>query len=374
MALPNRNRLRKAIGRVAAAGWTRAVFGKPGGNEAETEVLERDALGDDALIDRVEEAAGRGLLKLTFVMEDGSRIRIDARYGKAKVIPLDPERARKATGGKSRALDPVQSAPFLRVIGLMNADGTLSTRHAKKYKQVNHFVELCRPAWERLQAHRKITATDPLRILDLGCGNSYLTFVLAEALRLESLPSTIHGIDIREDVIERSRARAEELGWSHLSFSVGRIADAVAVSEPDIVIALHACDTATDESLALAIGRAASVILAAPCCQRELAAQLGERRTTESPKSALLQHGLLRRDYASTLTDALRIDVLDACGYKVDAVEFVASEHTPKNLLIRAHRRPRASVDREKLQVIRKRCETLGVTPALLGLVEERPL
>lgn len=369
MGLPNRNRLRKAVGRIAAAGWERAVFAKPGSND-DGEVLEAGAETEaSALVERVENAAGRGLFKLTFVMKDGSRIRIDARYGKAKVIPFDESRAKKATGGKTRPIDPSKSAQFLRVIGLMNADGSLSTRHAKKYKQVNHFVEVCRPAWERLQAHRKVTAEDPLRVLDLGCGNSYLTFVLAEALRLESLPVAIHGVDVREDVIERSRARAEELGWPHLSFEVGRIADASSKASPDIVIALHACDTATDEALALAIKRSASVILAAPCCQAELAAQLGESRDRDAPKSAILEHGLLRRDYASTLTDALRIDVLDACGYKVDAVEFVASEHTPKNLLIRAHRRPKASIDDEKLELVRKRSRALGVAPKLLELL-----
>jgi SAM-dependent methyltransferase len=282
-------------------------------------------------------------------------VRVDARHGRAKVQTIEEATLTKMMGGKDRVLRPDTSAALLRTIGIANADGSISARHAKKYKQVNHFVELCRPTLERLHA-------TPLRIFDLACGNGYLTFVLAEALRLAERPAVIRGIDVREDVVERCRARALELGWPHLEFAVGAIRDAKLGERPDLVMALHACDTATDEAIAKAILAGAEAIFAAPCCQRELATQLDVQHV---PTPALSEVGLLRRDYASTLTDALRVEILEASGYHVDALEFVASDHTPKNLLLRAHRhRPRGSLD-----AVAERCAALGVSPTLLGLL-----
>jgi SAM-dependent methyltransferase len=282
-------------------------------------------------------------------------------------------------GGKDRALRPDASAPLLRIIGIMNADGTISADSAKKYKQVNHFVELCRPVWERLIAQRPASAAAPLRVLDLGCGNGYLGFVLAEALRL-------HGVDRRADVIEQCRARAQALGYEGLSFQEASIdevdlaatplAAAGLGDTPDLVVALHACDTATDDALALAVRAGASSILAAPCCQHELAEQLQHAEGAEqaAPVPALLRHSILRKDYAAGLTDALRVELLEACGYHVDAIEFVGSQHTPKNLLLRAHRRhPGTPVDpaRWRLDRVRERCERLGVRPRLLEALSE---
>ena len=212
-----------------------------------------------------------------------------------------------------------------------------------------------RPTLQRLQP--------PLSIYDLACGNSYLTFVLAEALRLADLDATIHGVDRREDVVERSRARADALGWTHLTFDVQPIRNVALPGDVDLVMALHACDTATDEALALAIQARAKAIFAAPCCQRELANQL---QPDHVPAPALAKVGLLKRDYAATLTDALRVEILQASGYTVDALEFVASDHTPKNLLLRAHRRG----DPRGLDHVQERCTLLGVQPTLLTLLD----
>jgi hypothetical protein len=138
---------------------------------------------------------------------------------------------------------------------------------------------------------------------------------------------------------------------------------------PNVVVALHACDTATDAALALAIRGGVDAIFCAPCCQRELSVQL-DAASVAVP--ALARHGLLAREHAAVLTDALRVEVLDACGYHVDCVEFVASEHTPKNLLLRAHRRhpgrPVVALD-EALAPVRARCDALGVSPSLLSLL-----
>ena len=357
-------RLAKTLRRHAEAGWERAVFSRPGADDEAPEVFEGGTV--DALVEAATQAALAGRVKQVLVVDARTRVRVDARFGKAKVQTLDGGTKTKVMGGKARALEPDRSADLLRVIGIMNADGTISAKSAKKYKQVNHFVELCRPGWERLLAHRKATPEAPLRLLDVACGNGYLTFVLAEALRLAEIPSAVEGVDLREDVIGNCRERAHALGWEHMRFSVARIADVHPSEPPDILLALHACDTATDEALALGVRTGASLLLVAPCCQRELAAQLAEQS-----EGALTKHGLLRREYGSVLTDALRVEMLDACGYKVDVVEFVESTHSPKNLLLRAHRRPGVAgrPSHEALEGIRARCEALGVEPTLLRLL-----
>lgn len=363
---PNLGRLAKTLRRHAKDGWERAVFSRPGTDDESPQVFETGTL--DELIDAATAAAKEGRVKQVLVVDARTRVRVDARFGKAKVQTLDEQTKAKVMGGKARALEPDRSADLLRVIGIMNADGTISTKSAKKYKQVNHFVELCRPAWERLLAHRKASADAPLRILDLACGNGYLTFVLAEALRLADVPAAVHGVDLRQDLIDNCRERADALGWDHMQFSVARITDAQPPQAPDILMALHACDTATDEALAVGIRAGAPVLLIAPCCQGELAAQLAE-----ADDGALTKHGLLRREYGSVLTDALRTEVLDACGYKVDVVEFVSTTHSPKNLLLRAHRRPGAAgkISAEALDRVRERCASLGVDPTVLRLLRE---
>jgi SAM-dependent methyltransferase len=370
-------RLRKTVARHVRRGFVRAVFARPGDDPDEQVIdgegtpLDADAIG--ALLERAGVAAREGRVKQTYVIDERTRLAVDARHGAGKLIELDEARIDKMTGGSKRALRPDVSGGLLRAIGIMNPDGTISAKHAKKYKQVTHFVELCRPIWEALARTRTIDEAAPLRVVDLGCGNGYLTFVVAEALRLQQLPARIVGVDVREDVIARCRERASALGWAELSFERTAIAAAGELSallgdRPDLVIALHACDTATDDALALAIESGAPAILAAPCCQHELAAQLGAR-ATDGLSPAIAAHGLLRQDLAATLTDALRIDVLAALGWSVDTLEFVDDSHTPKNLLLRASLRGRIR-DRGALAPIRARCDALGVSPRLLARLD----
>lgn len=423
-------RLERAVAPHLRAGWTRAVFAAP--QTADDRPDERVLVGPGAgvsptpdqltaLFTAARSAANAGLIKHTYVLDDRRRVQVDARHGRPAVRTLDEQTARKVMGGKDRTLRPDASNALLRAIGIMNADGTISANHARKYKQVNHLAELCRPTWERLVAVRARDEAHPLRVLDLACGNAYLSFVLAESLRLAGVPLRLHGVDVRDDVVARSRERAELLKMPHVDFAHATIAEAETSAvtalggPPDIVLALHACDTATDEALALAIRLGAPAILCVPCCQHELAAQLAANKPTtlegftDQPASdvpaattssnarptavfptgpgplplptrvaapapppsvpALLRHGLLRGAYADLLTDSLRVEILEACGYEVAVVEFVASEHTSKNLLLRAHRRhPNARLDpaRWQLEPIITRCAQLGVAPDLL--------
>jgi len=382
-------RLERAVAPHLRRGWTRAVFAAPQGEDGARaeQVVAGPGSGVAptpeqlaALFTAAREAARSGLFKQTYVLDERRRVQVDARHGRPALRTLDEAAARKVMGGKDRTLRPDTSDALLRAIGIMNADGSISATHARKYKQVNHLAALCRPTLERLTAARPRSAADPLRVLDLACGNAYLSFVLAEVLRQDGVPLRLHGVDVRDDVVARSRERAATLEMAdRLSFARATIAEAesdaaVALGgPPDLVLALHACDTATDEALALAIRLGAPAVLSVPCCQHELAAQLAARDPATAPVPAILEHGLLRGAYADLLTDALRVEILGACGYDVAVVEFVSSEHTAKNLLLRCHRRhPYAPVDRARwrLAPVRARCDQLGVSPDLLRRLE----
>lgn len=357
----------------------------------------------DALLAAAAEAAGAGLWKQTLVLDARRRVQVDARHGRATTRTLDEDTALKVMGGKERALRPDTSAALLREIGIMNADGSISATHARKYKQICHLATLCEPVIDRLAATRPISPAAPVRALDLACGNAYLSFVLAEVLRLRDVPLRLHGVDVRADVVARSIDRARALGLAApeeatvqeaterdaavladgaegrpvvgLSFAQADIAGAARTAPtrlggvPDLVLALHACDTATDEAIALAIELGVPALLSVPCCQAELAAQLARAPAAAQPLTAMVDHGLLRRAYADVLTDSLRVAALEACGYEVTVLEFVGGEHTPKNLLIKGHRRhPRAPVEphRWRLEPLQTRCAALGVQPDLL--------
>ena len=428
----NLQRLERAVTPHLRRGWTRAVFAAPQGEGQAPEQVVAGP-GTDVIPSKEQlaavfvaarEAAHAGLVKHTYVLDERRRVQVDARHGRPALRTLDEVVALKVMGGKDRTLRPDTSGALLRAIGIMNADGSISATHARKYKQVNHLAELCRPTWERLTAARPRSAAEPLRVLDLACGNAYLSFVLAEVLRQEGVPLRLHGVDVRDDLVTRSRERAATLGMAdpiptttsittdpipaevtadptatqrrrparasvtaaepgvpklpttpRLSFARATIAEAETSAAaalggpPDLVLALHACDTATDEALALAIRLGVPAVLSVPCCQHELAAQLAKQDPAGAPVPAMLAHGLLRGSYADLLTDSLRVEILNACGYEVAVVEFVSSEHTAKNLLLRAHRRhPYAPVDpaRWRLAPIQARCAQLGVSPDLL--------
>jgi SAM-dependent methyltransferase len=367
-------RARAKLERKLADGWQRAVFASPrrADGSRDERVLEGPVPFAE-LMRAAAAAAGEGLVKQTFVIDARRRLELDARHGHVKQRELDEQTVDKIMGGKDRPLRPDRSAALLRAIGIMNADGTISARSAKKYKQVNHLVELCRPLWAG-----RDPGAGPLRIVDLACGNSYLSFVLLEALHLEGLDARLLGVDLREDVITASRERAEQIGFGDRArfwcreleaLEPGAIAEALG-GPPQVAISLHACDTATDAALALAIVVAVEWIMCVPCCQAELARQLEGASSVLVP--AAVEQGLLRRNFGELLTDALRVELLEACGYEVAVVEFVASSHTPKNLLLRARRARTLAPSQWRLEPVRARCRELGVDPALLRALEAR--
>ena len=234
--------------------------------------------------------------------------------------------------------------PLFRVLGLTDEEGRLKPSRQAKYRQVEDFVRvLDTTVTEAIdKGHlRRPTAEEPLRLVDLGCGNAYLTFAAHRLLRgIRELPVQVVGVDVKQQSRDHNSEVAAELGID-AEFVVGSILEAdltrVLAEPPEVVLALHACDTATDEALARAVGWKAQVVLAAPCCHHDIAAQL-RRAPTPSPYAMLTRHGILRERLADTLTDGLRASLLRLAGYRVDVMEFVASEHTPRNTLLRAVR------------------------------------
>ncbi len=211
---------------------------------------------------------------------------------------------------------------------------------ADKRRQVDAFLRQLAAATRSL---REACATEhrPLRVVDLGCGNAYLTFAAHHWLARQCPDGVLtSGVDVRDDVIARNRELLGRLDLPGLDFVRSGIREAQLPDSPDVVLALHACDTATDDALALAVRAGARVVLAAPCCHHDVQAQIqraqAQGRTAPEPYQALVRHPILRERFADVLTDAVRADLLRLHGYRVEVVEFIDSRHTPRNALIRA--------------------------------------
>ncbi|MCC7422208.1 MAG: SAM-dependent methyltransferase [Planctomycetaceae bacterium] len=219
--------------------------------------------------------------------------------------------------------------PFLVEIGVMTAAGRVRADRQHKFRQINRYLEFVEDILPDLPAE------GPLHVVDFGCGKSSLTFAVHHLLTaIHGREVRMLGLDRNPSVIETCRGIAGRLHCDGLEFAVGDIAQHEATERVHLAISLHACDTATDFTLAKAIGWKADVILAVPCCQHELAPQL--RSDNLEP---LLRHGILRERFASLATDALRAACLEAAGYRTQVIEFIDLDHTPKNLLLRATRR-----------------------------------
>ena len=216
--------------------------------------------------------------------------------------------------------------PFLIDLGVMTQNGSIVNAHYDKFRQINRFLEYIEDILPSLPTDRE------LRILDFGCGKSYLTFAIYYYLKvLKGYPVRITGLDLKEDVIRHCNELAVKYGYDKLEFLCGDIAYYDGCSQVDMVVTLHACDTATDYALAKAVGWGAKVILSVPCCQHELNKQM--KNDLLSP---VLHYGILKERMAALMTDGLRAQILEANGYRTQIIEFIDMAHTPKNLLIHA--------------------------------------
>lgn len=228
---------------------------------------------------------------------------------------------------KQYILPQGKPVPFLVDLGVMTREGRVREAAYDKYRQINRFLEFIQDVLPKLPKDREIT------IVDFGCGKSYLTFAMYYFFReLKGYQVKIIGLDLKEDVIRRRCSRlAEEYGYDNLQFLQGDIAGYEGLEKADMVVTLHACDTATDFALAKAVQWDAKVILSVPCCQHELNGKI--RNDLLAP---VLKYGILKERMSALITDGIRANLLESAGYSVQILEFIDMEHTPKNLLIRA--------------------------------------
>ena len=263
---------------------------------------------------------------------------------------------------KSLALPADRPDAFLQATGIMDAQGRVRPSMQAKFTQINEFLKLLEHTGE-LQRFEHT----PVQILDCGCGSAYLSFAVYHYLNeVLHIPARLTGVDVNETLIEKDSQQSQQLGYSEACFLPSTILDYTPETPPDVVLALHACDTATDEAIFQGIRAGARLILAAPCCHHHLHAQLH----AVAPLTPVFQDGILKKRLADILTDTFRALILRIMGYTTDVVEFIAAEHTDKNLLIRAARRMSPG-DAEIIQEYLDLKQYLGVTPYLETLLGE---
>lgn len=262
----------------------------------------------------------------------------------SEATPADLSHNRK----KQYVLDASRPIDFLKDLGVQDKDGKINKSRYDKFKQINRYLEFVRDILPHLETEKQI------RIIDFGCGKSYLTFALYYYLHeMLGYNLSVVGLDLKEDVIVKCNALSEKYGYDNLKFIRGDIATYEDTQDVDMVVSLHACDTATDFALLKAIGWNAKVIFAVPCCQHEVNKQLKSELLAPA-----LKYGLIKERMAALLTDAIRANMLEEMGYDTDVLEFIDMEHTPKNILIRG-------VKRNKMKKAEKKDKLLEMTDAL---------
>ena len=258
---------------------------------------------------------------------------------------------------KHYILEEGKPVDFLVGLGVQTPDGRVTRARFDKFRQINRYLEFIEDVIDELPKDRTI------RIIDFGCGKSYLTFAMYYYLHeLQHRDIQVTGLDLKTDVIRHCNELAEKLGYDRLKFERGDISTYEGTDVADMVVTLHACDLATDYALDKAVKWGARVILAVPCCQHEL-----NRQIKCDPLKPVLKYGIIKERMAALLTDALRANLLEQQGYETQILEFIDMEHTPKNLLIRAVKkngmRPKKSADIGTVE------ELLHVAPTLEKLL-----
>jgi len=282
------------------------------------------------------------LLALPFrnlqLLRAGEKVRVQiSKRGKAIIHrdrdvqqkPINLEHDRK----KSYLLPEGGSDPFLYAIGITTEDGKVKAKMQRKFRQINQFLKLVDDT-----VQFELPLEHPIRVVDFGCGSAHLTFAIYHYFsHVLGLSTELVGVDIKRQLLEDHSQLVRSLKWEGISFQATRIIDYEPAFSPDIVLALHACDTATDEALAQGIKSGSRFIFSVPCCHHHLQQQLS-RLTPPSQFYAIMRHGILGERMGDILTDAFRALILQMMGYTTDVVEFVSVEHTPRNLMLRATR------------------------------------
>ncbi len=282
-----------------------------------------------------------------------------AKPERPRIVKSPPTRKPEALShnqAKNYIIPDGTPCDFLVKLGVMNEGGQVLKKHYAKFRQINRFLEIVDDAADSLPKDKALT------VIDFGCGKAYLTFALYYYLRLQKgLTVNLVGLDLKEDVIRFCNDTAQALHYDGLQFQMGDIAEYRGATKADMVVTLHACDTATDFALINAAAWGASIILSVPCCQHELFDQI-----QSAPLQQMLKHGILKERMSAILTDSLRALKLEACGYDVSLIEFTSLEHTAKNIMIRAIKngKPEPAAEDE----FKKLCEFWNVRPTIANL------
>lgn len=303
-----------------------------------------------------------------FVVESRSE-RLEVRIGKKgqvfrKSSRINAEPSYEHDHKKKRVLQ--ESDPFLIAVGISDGSGKLKPSMRDKYLQVEEFLRILEKSLDAVE-----TSSQKMRVVDLGCGHAYLTFATFRYFQLQGRDVSLVGVDVKPETRIRNEKIATTLGISNsVKFLDSTIAD-FPRQEVDLAIALHACDTATDDALAWAVTAGAKVILAAPCCHHDLHSQV---RAAPEPVKEIFEHGILKVRQVDLLTDALRATILELFGYKAEVFEFISGDHTARNLMIRAIRNkswnPDAERELQKLGEYRHTCTLWGIEPLLADLLK----
>lgn len=249
--------------------------------------------------------------------------------------------------------------PFLQDLGVMTQDGKIVRTKMDKFRQINRFLEFVEDILPQLDKDRELT------LLDFGCGKSYLTFAMYYYLKvLKGYNIRIIGLDLKKDVIEHCNQLRTKYGYERLNFYEGDIASYKGVESVDMVVTLHACDTATDYALAKAVKWGAKVILSVPCCQHE-----ANRTIADATLSPVMDYGILKERFAAIATDGARAKLLESKGYQTQILEFIDMEHTPKNLLIRAVKTGKP--DAKAYEEVQNMSRVLNIDLTLKKLLED---
>ena len=319
----------------------------------------------DAAVGRIEKLFGQHFRHAHLFTTDADVSAKQRASGKLKVTHAKPSKELGATthNRKKQYLIP-EGVPcaFLTAIGVMNDAGRVYAQKQDKFRQINRFLEFVNDVYTTLPK------TGRLRVVDFGCGKSYLTFAIHHLLvHIHHREVSILGIDLKQSVIEDCQSIASHLHCEGLEFRAANITDIEPDGDVDLVVSLHACDTATDVALARAVTWRAKAILSAPCCHHEFASQMNHEVLP-----SVHGHGILHERFAELTTDAYRSQMLESCGYQSQVMEFIDLAHTARNLLIRALRKPNAAPDARLRAAADSMVRQLGVkTPTLARLLDE---
>lgn len=298
--------------------------------------------------------------KLTVLVSRKGKLTIKEK----EVTAQKPDLALSHNKQKQYILPQDEPVSFLVALGVQNPEGKVLKAKYDKFRQINRYLEFVRDLLPNLPKEE-----GQLKIIDFGCGKSYLTFALYYYLKvMNGYDICVVGLDLKADVIESCQALADKLGYDGLKFQVGDIGTYKNNDRVDMVVTLHACDTATDYALARAVQWNARVILSVPCCQHEM-----NRQLSCDALAPLLRYGLIKERMAALMTDAVRANLLEQYGYDTQILEFIDMEHTPKNILIRAVRKNHMKYHagtkmQEELAELE---EFLHISPTLQTLLEQ---